>query len=175
MIATYQSVVNEWAKESRTARFARGVNAKPTFFDVPPIHDTSSKERIVFRHFIDVSYNHLPYQNIERHDLGQRKHYTDSPDAVLTLKFEDEKLLVNYFARNYMMGSPYKRPEINRTIFTLQPGQWARFSYNGRHTSLNRNWRYYRTVVNLAFTETPPDAKIFSGKPDNTFVDEYHL
>lgn len=175
MIATYQSVVNEWSKDSRGAQLARGVNAKPTFFDVPPIHDTSPQDRIVLRHTIDVSYNHSPFQNIERHDLGQRKQYHDASGDVLTLKFEGEKLLVNYLACNSRMGAPHKRPEINRTIFTLQSGQWARFSYNGRHSSLRSNWRYYRVVVNVAFTSTPADTKIFSGKPDNKFVDEYHL
>ena len=172
MIATLQTIQTRWSKASRGAPNSTKRASVPDHFDLLSSQDRPSKGRFVALHVVEAfeQDDFQPLQKLEEHDLDSRADFKDAP---VTLRFRDGRLTVEYFYDVWAVGAP-KRPPIIRNIFTLAPETWGRFSLNGRF-GYGSGWSYHRRVLNIAFSSSPPDSRIFAGEPDFTFTDEHNL
>lgn len=63
-----------------------------------------------------------------------------------------------------------------REMFSLEPGQWARWRFNGRFTANGccegHHWWYEKWVVNVAYMDDMPSAEIFTQTSPARIVDD---
>ncbi|WP_367870391.1 hypothetical protein [Luteolibacter sp. Populi] len=172
MIATIQCITVRWTKLSRGAPNSAKRAAVPMGFPLQPVALPKKALRTAVLHWVNnyEEGDFAPLQSSEVHDItGVRDYDTE----MAMLKFEADDLRVEYKGGFWCAGAP-QRPNIIRSVFKLQPGQWGRIAANGRFSHDNQ-WHYYRKVLNIAFTDALPTAGIFRGKPAAEFRDEHDL
>lgn len=140
-----QRITTEWTKASRGGDGATHRNATPETLVVPPIvaadadyvlHDNRYPERQGFRHDFTLT------------QAATRPHVRLEP---LFLHVTKTSVAARFIWSRRFCGAPERE---SQDLFRLSPGEWGRFSCNGRfgpESSSGGEWRYHKTVFNVAF------------------------
>lgn len=150
MLIYRQSIVTEWTKASRGAPLATLRNSVPDAWPVDPFPPLSLDDKVLLlTDDIEFHENNAFRNPNTKRDLTQpTKPLIESPGVDLL--YRDETLQVR-FHYTFSLGAPPRHTPENKTLFTLQAGQWGQLVFNARYGGTL--WIYRKWAVNIALMD----------------------
>ncbi|QDT64743.1 hypothetical protein [Calycomorphotria hydatis] len=142
-----QRITTKWTKASRGGDGASVRNATPVALRLPPL-DGAAPNYLLH----DIRF--LEWKNYECHsDVYASEAQTHVRIEPLFIHATYELVTTRFVWSWHHCGAPERD---SYDMFQLTVGQWGRFTCNGRfgaESSSGREWRYHKTVFNVALTE----------------------
>ena len=157
-----QRITVEWTKLSRGGDAATQRNAVPKAIALPQLACVSGKCFIHDVHFRE-SGGFRCSESLSESDIQRRVHL-----APLFLDVKRDQVETRFIWSWHECGAPER---VSGSMFRLSSGQWGRFICNGRfgaQTESGNEWRYHKTVFNVAFGESFPGDLFTNTKPTKT-------
>ncbi|SDL37609.1 hypothetical protein [Nonomuraea jiangxiensis] len=132
-----QRIVIRWTKQARGAIEATRRRAIPSAFKVPPVPDAPL---VVHDPLAEGRTGYVPAAVICRHPL---------PAQLNGLRFELFEAAVEVARTPVWAAYPTNR--FPGKVFSLQPGEHARYRANFRFSGYSTEWYYEQWIINIAY------------------------
>ncbi len=142
-----QRITTEWTKASRGGSGAAARNAVPDALPVPAPADPAS-DRLL--HDVQFPEGEQFDGQASMTPLSSQVHIRLEP---VVLRVTSQLVATRFVWSWHHCGAPERD---SHDLFQLSPGQWGRFTCNGRfgaESSCGREWGYHKTIFNIAFVK----------------------